>query len=176
MTTAGPATDTAFTAAARRLRDEAIELDGIAVRWPSVDPALYGATAASSTSADRLLAARRRVRSAIDGIGQLASECDVYAQGCREYYEAYRRYIEQRTAYENAWAAYHAACVARAAGSAVPRGLNGAIVLGPPVPAAATTAGPPVPSVLVDPEPPPPSIVAPNEPPCPPYCDPAPVR
>ena len=173
MSTAGPATDVEFDAAAKSIRSESETLVRLIRAWPTVDPALYGDNAARSTSGDRLVQARGRVRAVASVIGEAATDCDRYAHGCREYYEAYRRYQAERTAYDAAWAAYEHA---RAVWSS---GVGSTIVLRPSTPTlAATPATTPTtaPDAARAPEPVPPSLRMPSEPPCPPYCDPSPVR
>ena len=176
MSTAGPATDVEFCAAAERIRSESKTLVRLMRTWPTVDPALYGDTAARSTSEDRLVRARERVRAVTGALGEAADGCDRYARGCREYYEAYRRYQAERVAYDAAWAAYEHARVVWSSGPG--QGDGTAIVLGPQrpgsQPASGTTAA--VLAATRPPEPVPPSLRLPSEPPCPPYCDPSPVR
>ena len=184
MSTAGPATDVQFRDAAERIRSESETLVRLTRTWPTVDPALYGDTAARSTSEDRLFQAQGRVRAVTSALGEAAADCDRYAYGCREYYEAYRRYRAELAAYDATWAAYEHARARWSSGT----GEGTAIVLGPPVPTAVIVFGPSVPgspqtstttaalAATRAPEPVPPSLLRPLEPPCPSYCDPSPVR
>jgi hypothetical protein len=103
---AGPATDSEFLAAARRLGEARDQLTAEIRRWPAVDNALYGITIASTTSTNGLIESRDAAAGLCIGLDISISECVNFAAGCKAYYDAYSQWTYAKYAYDTEWNSY----------------------------------------------------------------------